>query len=927
MRKKLSLLLVLVVAVAAIAYLSLQKSPEAPTTAEGLEIGTPEDPYARLTFEQTRLMDPETGEIPENIGAREAAFSGTLPIHRSHIVGKKADEWRQRGPHNIGGRTRAIAIDVNDPDVILVGSVTGGVYRSENGGSSWSRVQTPSNLNSVTDIIQDTREGKTDNWYFCSGEIMGNLMVYPGDGIYKSTDGGKSFQGLHIVNRPQEYRNINYSWRMVMDHTRNDSDILYLASWGSILRSNDDGLTWKTVLGGRATSASRTGSDIAISPKGVLYATMSSNSPNDGDGLWRSEDGMAWTNIRPLEFPVTYGRVVLDIFDADENIVYFLGLTPNKGKYGATHSGNGERNSLWKYQYLKEDGAGENGIWEDRTEQIPDLRQTEGYIWGDFVSQGGYDLVLRIHPTNEDSIVIGGTNLYTSTGGFKEGSNSYWVGGYKKTKDRVDAFYTGLVYPNHHPDQHNLIFHPNDPNKAYSANDGGIMVTDNIWATTSEVEWTSLNDGYYTTQFYTVSMNQNPSDELAMSDIVLGGFQDNETQYAGADDATDADWERIACCDGSYSGVFDKDEHTYVVASKQLGTMYMRKFDKDGQSLGAARIDPSGGANYLFINPFVHNPNHPEKVYLAGGYFVWKNKDVTTIPLAGTDNKTSWNWVQLTESQTDASNIITAIDCSTEPANILYYGTQQGRIYRIDNVDQDENYVVTDLNENGKMNGNGYISSIGIDPNDADNVLVCFSNYNRKSVFYSSDGGQTFTDVSGNLEENEDGKGAGPACHVAKIIRDAQNQVIYLVGTTSGLYSTTGLPGTATIWNRESDDLIGNCSVRDIEYRSSDGLLMVGTHGCGSFSTHIDEIASIPQVNAETEVSLFPNPATEVLNYSVSTEQDLDISLFGMNGQEVKTWSAQAATGTLSVENLPKGSYFIRLSNEEVLLQRPVILQ
>jgi len=926
MRRKLALLSLLVVAVTASTYWSLKSPAESPSV-DGLEIGSPDDPYARLNFEKMRLMDPETQEIPENIAAREAAFVGELPVHRSQIVGKKADEWTQRGPHNIGGRTRAIAIDVNNSAVILVGSVTGGVYRSENAGESWARVNTPSNLNSVTDIIQDTREGKTDNWYFCSGEIMGNLMVYPGDGIYKSTDGGKSFKGLQIVNKPQQYRNINYAWRMVIDHTRNDSDILYLASWGSLLRSNDDGLSWKTVLGGKATSASQSGSDIAISPTGVLYATMSSNSPKNGDGLWRSEDGLQWTNIKPLEFPATYGRIVLDIFDSDESIVYFLGLTPNKGKFGTTHSGNGERNSLWRYEYLGGDGTGDSAKWEDRSEQIPDLRQTDGYIWGDFVSQGGYDLVLRVHPRNEDSIVIGGTNLYTSTDGFTTGENSRWVGGYKKTKDRVDAFYTGLVYPNHHPDQHNLIFHPTDFNKAFSANDGGIQVTNDIWESKDEVEWINLNQGYYTTQYYTISMNQNPSDELKMSDIILGGFQDNETQYVAADAPGDADWTRIACCDGSYSGVFDKDENTYVVASKQLGTMYMRKYSKDGESLGAARIDPDGGANYLFINPFVHNPNHPEKVYLAGGYFVWKNKDVTTIPLSGTDSKTDWNWVQLSESQTAASNIITSIDCSTEPANILYYGTQSGNIYRIDDVNDDENYTVADLNANGKMNGNTYMSSISIDPNDADNVLVCFSNYNKKSIFYSADGGQTFTDVSGNLEENEDGKGAGPACHVVKIIRDAQNQVVYLVGTTSGLYSTTGLPGTATIWNRESNDLIGNCSVRDIDYRTSDGLLLVGTHGCGSFSTHIDEIASTPQISETTVFELYPNPASDFITYKIETHIPVNATIFNMEGQVVKTVDNIQNQGQIAVSELTKGSYFMELSNKEVSVRKQFVVQ
>jgi len=906
-------------------------SPKEQKEAEshsGLEIGTAEDPYARQTFEKMRLADPETGEIPENIAAREMAFSGMLPTHQSLVAQKKAGEWEQRGPHNIGGRTRAIALDVNDPDIILTGSVTGSVYRSEDGGSTWARANTPGNLNAITDIIQDTRDGKTDNWYFCTGEIIGNLMVYPGDGIYKSTDGGKSFQGLHIENKPQQYRNINYGWRMVLDHTRNDSDILYLAAWGSILRSNDAGETWKEVLGGRARSASRTGGDIAISEKGILYAALSSNTPNDGDGLWRSEDGLTWTNIKPLEFPITFGRVVLDIYKANENVVYFLGLTPNKGKYGSTHSGTEERNSLWRYEYLKGDGADSNGTWEDRTEQIPDLRQTDGYVWGDFVSQGGYNLVVRVHPTNEDQIVIGGTNLYASTDGFTTSDNTSWVGGYLKTKDRIDAFYNGLVYPNHHPDQHNLIFHPDDPDKAFSANDGGLQLTDNIWDQSKDVEWTSLNNGYYTTQFYTITLNQNPNDGYEMSDIMLGGFQDNETQYIHTDKAGNEDWTRIACCDGSYAAVFDNDDHTYVVASKQLGTMYMAKFQKDGTRVGAARIDPDGGGSYLFINPFVQNPTKPEELILAAGRFIWKNKNVSTIPLSGTDSKTTWNWFKFSETQTELGDLVTALDISTKPENIVYYGTQTGRVYRINEVNDDEGYELIDLNANGRlMNGQGYISSISIDPNNAEDVLVCFSNYNRQSVYFSSNGGASFRDVSGNLEENPDGKGAGPACHVVKIIRDQQNNPIYLVGTTSGLYSTIGLPGAATIWNRESTDLIGNCSVRDIDYRGHDGLLVVGTHGCGSFSTHIDKVASTPESEDLADFELYPNPAIDIVRYSINTGELVDIKVLGLDARVHLSLAQQPANGTLDLSDFAKGAYFLVLENDEVLLKKQFTVQ
>ncbi|MFY0674764.1 MAG: T9SS type A sorting domain-containing protein [Bacteroidia bacterium] len=901
-------------------YFILDYNPNSNNEDAATEIGTADDPYARQNWERMRSVSPITGEIPNNIFAREAAFTKTLPINQSITAKKRADDWRQRGPHNIGGRTRAIAIDIDNSDIILTGSVTGGIYRSEDAGETWSRAETPGVVLSVTDIIQDTREGKHNIWYACTGEIIGNLTRYPGDGIYKSNDGGKTWEGLQIEGKPQEFRHINYSWRMVLDHTRNDSTVLYLASFGALLRSNDGGLNWNIMLGGKRNSASRVGADVAITSDGILYATLSSNTPNGGGGLWRSEDGINWTDIKPFLWPATHARSILEIFKGNENVVYFLGFTPNKGKLGSTHSGNSERNSLWRYEYKSGNGADSSGgTWTDLSEQIPDLGQTEGYIWGDFISQGGYNLVLRIHPKNEDSIIIGGTNLYTSTDGFKTSDNTSWIGGYLKTKDRVDAFFNGLVYPNHHPDQHNLIFHPEDFNTAYSANDGGIMVTDHVWEQSKDVEWTSLNEGYYTTQFYTVSLNQNPNDNHALSDIMLGGFQDNETQYVDANAETDADWQRMSCCDGAYSSIFDDETYTYAVTSKQLGTIYLYKFDANGDRVGATRADPTGGANYLFINPFISNPNGPEKIYLAGGNFIWRNRNITTTPLAGNNNTSNWNWVRVDDART-TDGVISSLDVSTKPENVLYFGTSGGSLYKVDDIESEE-YEVTQLTQNRNLDGNGYISSIAIDPNNAEAVLVSFSNYDRRSIYFSEDGGTTWRHVSGNLEENEDGSGAGPGCNVVKIVRDQDNMPIYLVGTTSGLFSTTGLPGSATIWNKEGNDDINNCSVRAIDYRSLDNLLVIGTHGCGSFSTNLSNVASVEE-SKPFEINIYPNPTSNFIN--ISSEEQIDrLELISSDGKIVITNSGLGNNSQLNISSLANDIYVLKLyCNEKVITKQ-----
>src|SRR5690606_6292577 len=102
--------------------------------------------------------------------------------------------WVNRGPYNVGGRTRALAIDLTNENVILAGGVSGGLWRSANGGQSWQKVTGSNDLQSITGIAQDPRAGHRHKYYYITGEYTGNSASatgapYRGDGVYRSTDG------------------------------------------------------------------------------------------------------------------------------------------------------------------------------------------------------------------------------------------------------------------------------------------------------------------------------------------------------------------------------------------------------------------------------------------------------------------------------------------------------------------------------------------------------------------------------------------------------------------------------------------------------------------------------------------------------------------------------------------------------------------
>ena len=108
-------------------------------------------------------------------------------------------EWILRGPYNVGGRTRGVVIDKMDSNIILAGGISGGIWRTEDHGQTWAKATKNQQLHSVSSIIQDPRDGKTNIWYATTGELRGNSAgargaPFRGDGIYKSIDNGYNWQ-------------------------------------------------------------------------------------------------------------------------------------------------------------------------------------------------------------------------------------------------------------------------------------------------------------------------------------------------------------------------------------------------------------------------------------------------------------------------------------------------------------------------------------------------------------------------------------------------------------------------------------------------------------------------------------------------------------------------------------------------------------
>jgi len=835
----------------------------------------------RESWNLKRLGNPVTGRLPLGIRAKEIGFLKDMAQH--HKTNSVEDlEWIQRGPFNVGGRTRAFAIDVTDENIMLAIGVSGGIWRTDNGGDSWTKVSDPQGLQGATALAQDTRDGHTDTWYYTTGEIYGNSAslgggFYLGDGVFKSTDGGFTWASLASTTSgtPETLESFfDASWGIATDPANDSMDVVYLATYGRLYRSTDGGESWITELTGNSSFSAY--SNVEISPTGIVYATFGSDGSNRG--IWRSDDGTSYTKILPPDFPTAYGRIVSTINPSNENEVYFLFTTEEGfGKETFNFLNEPEWNGLWKYTYVSGDGTGEGGEWVNLSDNLP---IGPGRL-DDFNAQGGYNLVLQIKPDDPNTILLGGTNIFRSTDGFTTPNNTHLVGGYDTT-----SFLPNIrVYENHHPDQHQIFFLPSDPNTVLSASDGGIARTDDIMA--DEVVWESLNNGYITTQFYTVAVPLYDT-----SNIVMGGLQDNGTFFAPSREA-ETEWVMSSGGDGSYLAIPDNAD--YYITSIQQGRVLKILTDEEGNQLDLKRIDPIGpdkDFDYQFINPLTLAPNNNNILYLPARNTLWYNDNLLDIPFDGGIDSISLYW-DTVKVDFLAEDFFSSIAVCSEPTDRVFLGTEFQRLYRVDNARSD-NPILTDITD--PQFPEGYIYQIALDPNDNDRVFALFSNYEVYSLFYSEDAGDSWTKCAGNLEDNDNGSGSGPSLRWLSVLPINEDSTAYFLGTSIGLFHTSSIDSTNTVWTQVDPNGIGASIVDMVVTRPLDDLIVVATHGNGVYSANTPQdmplMSSSPSLSStKSNLTIYPNPVKEqaTLRFDLPKTTTVSISIVNTLGQTQQT--------------------------------------
>lgn len=484
----------------------------------------------------------------------DRAMSKTHNTHSATSAAVPDFSWMSMGPTNIGGRTRAILIDNNDPthQTIFAGGVSGGIWKSTNGGGTWgnttaaiaySQNDTLANLN-VCSIAQDangaiyigTGEGIT---YFGSGSAdfsQGEL----GGGIFKSTDDGNTWR-LLPKTVPSTANNNGIAWAYVNRLAIRPDNFkeIYAATSFGVYVSRDSGATWRSAYStpsasGKLTGAGYNSMDLEISADGsIIVASIGGTGyycyPKNNDSIFTK---MKTTGAGHL--PYSGDRIEFAISPTDPNRIYASYVDASRtfaGSAGASSgifmnttavsSGNGG--------YWYEIGPGGGGFDPYAEPSSPIT-----------LDQSWYDNTLGVPPANEAQVLCGGTTLWVWSGVNLADTVGEWI---------QTSSYSAVI----HPDMHAIVFDRKNPETVYIGCDGGVYKSTNMYISPnsdtaksvkhfrgaiSSLSIYPINRNYNVTQYYSLCFAPYDSAYSVPVSINNGTGTEQQTQYLGVGGGT-----------------------------------------------------------------------------------------------------------------------------------------------------------------------------------------------------------------------------------------------------------------------------------------------------------------------------------------------------------------------------------------------------
>ena len=688
---------------------------------------------------------------------------------------------RNIGPGGMSGRVTAIDAVHSNPDIMFVGTASGGLWKSSSGGIKWEPIFDKEVTASIGAVA--IQQSNPSVIWVGTGEGNPRNSLNGGYGIYRSLDGGKNWSLMGL----EKTRHIH---RIIIDPT--NPNTVYAAAIGSpwgehpergIYKTTDGGLTWNRIL----FANNKTGAaDLVMDPTNPnkLIAAMWEhkrdpwffNSGGEGSGLHMTHDGgKTWKKLTDEDgLPKgNLGRIGVAIAPNKPNIVYALV--------------EAEKNALYK----SVDGGFNWKMINDKD---------------DIGNRPFYYSEIYVDPQNENRVY----SIYTYVNVSEDGGKSF---------DMLMPAYG--VDNGVHPDHHAWWIHPKNGNFMIDGNDGGMNITKD-----GGKSWRFIGN-LPVAQFYHINVdNEFPYN-------VYGGMQDNGSWRGPAyvwraQGIRNSYWQEISFGDG-FDVVPDKDDSRYGWTMSQQG--YVQRYDwQTGNNYivrpthpepnvelrfnwnSAINIDPFSNSTIYFGSQFVHKSTD------KGETWTIISPDLTTNDPEKLKQAESGG---LTMDATGAENHCTILVIEPSPIekDMLWIGTDDGRVH----ITQNGGTTWTEVTKNIKGLPTGsWIPQIKASNKNKGEALLIANDYRRFNytpyAYRTKDYGKTWTRI---VDEND------VKSYTLSIVEDIEEPNLMFLGTDDGLYISVNAGEKWTKWTEGFPTV----SVKDLVIHPREHDLVIGTFG------------------------------------------------------------------------------------------------
>ncbi|MBE0638084.1 MAG: T9SS type A sorting domain-containing protein [Bacteroidales bacterium] len=788
---------------------------------------------------------------------------------------------------NMGGRTRAIMWDPNDPAgrKVWAGGVTGGLwYRTDitNDMVEWEPVNDFWSSLNISCITYDPNNPTT--FYVGTGEAETALIIYRessgiGDGIWRSTDGGQTWSLMEstldfeyvtdIVVRNEEGQSVIYAG--VVSGVYKGS-VHYSYPSDGLFRSEDNGLTWEQVLPDiPGYGAPYAVSDIELGTDGRIYVgTMQNVDIEGGAVILYSDDGFSgtWTVIdQYAEYIKNHAqynipaRVMVAAAPSDANVVY-----------AQIAAGYNNYFNYYRGRYiLKSTNKGET--WS--TLPLPA---------SDWSTLAWHAFVLKVDPNNANRIFTGGLDMWKSVN-----SGTSWT----KISD-WSLMYSGGGDQYLHADQHDIQFKPGSSTTFITCNDGGVFYTET--ATAGYPAFLEKNQGYNTLQLYTGAITPQTG-----STNYVGGLQDNGTLLYTGQPLTINNM--ISGGDGAACFFDDADPLmlTSIYYNRYYVFMnfnYLTSLDyESGVFINPADFDVK--TNTLFANAVSFSGENPNSL----------------LRISGIPYNTNGDFIGLTTNTNVYYSHIKASPHAPAGTSNLYIGTQAGRVYKSTNAHANPQTVEITGNEFPTA----YVSCIAVGSTE-DILLVTFSNYGVEALWQTIDGGQTWQNVSGDM----------PDIPVRWAIYHPENDNQVMLATELGIWTTNWVNAPNVSWVQDAQGM-ANVRVDMLTLRDSDNTVLAATHGRGFYTAEflLDPGVAVQEQSNPT-LSIYPNPSNGLIHVDLTfiEQKEINLRISDISGKLI--FEKKSMAGEIEVIDLAwlqKGTYLVSVHEGQHSFTEKIVLK